>query len=87
MIVNANAIFVYFAQQIDPAYSSGRFQDAIGRIYFIERQPAAADPAAGLVRRRGGRRHPGGLAHVRPRDGALYASTETGAIPVEGAVV
>jgi hypothetical protein len=39
-IVNANAIFVYYAQQIDPSYASGRFQDAIGRIYFLERDPA-----------------------------------------------
>lgn len=39
-VVNANSIFVYFSQQIDPAFSSGRFQDAIGRIYFLERNPA-----------------------------------------------
>jgi hypothetical protein len=32
IVANANSTFVYFAQQIDPAYSSGRFQDAIGRI-------------------------------------------------------
>lgn len=26
--------------QVDPAYAAGRMQDAIGRIYFIERRPA-----------------------------------------------
>jgi hypothetical protein len=40
VISNAYAIFVYYAQQVDPAYASGRFQDAIGRFYFLERDPA-----------------------------------------------
>jgi hypothetical protein len=33
-------LFVYYTNQTDPAYASGRMQDAIGRIYFIERLPA-----------------------------------------------
>jgi hypothetical protein len=37
IIVNANQAFTYFAQQIDPAFSTGRFQDAIGRIYMMTR--------------------------------------------------
>lgn len=40
IIVNANSVFVYFSQQIDPAYNSGRWQDAVARIYFLERQPS-----------------------------------------------
>lgn len=39
-IVNANSIFVYFSQQIDPNYASGKWQDAIGAIYFLQRQPS-----------------------------------------------
>jgi hypothetical protein len=35
------AMFAYFANQVDPAYSSGRMQDAIARIYFITRIPGA----------------------------------------------
>jgi hypothetical protein len=39
-VANADATFVYFTQQIDPAYASGRFQDAIARFYFLTRDPA-----------------------------------------------
>ena len=40
VIVNTNAFFQYYTQQVDPAYATGRMQDAIARIYFIERLPA-----------------------------------------------
>jgi hypothetical protein len=44
-IINyANATFVYYSQQPDPAYASGRWQDAIGRLYFLERD--GAEPTA-----------------------------------------
>lgn len=87
MIVNANAIFVYYAQQTDPAYSSGRFQDAIGRIYFLERQPSL--PTSLLVSCVGaeGVVIPVNALISDNATGALYACTQTGAIPVEGAIV
>ena len=34
------ATFLWYVNQVDPAYNSGRMQDAIGRIYFITRNPA-----------------------------------------------
>jgi len=40
IIANANATFLFYSTQTDPAYAEGRFQDAIGRIYFMERIPA-----------------------------------------------
>lgn len=40
IIANTYAIFTYYAQQLDPAYASGRSQDAIARIYFLERNPS-----------------------------------------------
>lgn len=40
-IGNANDSFVFLSQQFDPAYNSGRYQDAVARIYFIERIPAS----------------------------------------------
>lgn len=70
-IVNAYAIFVYFAQQIDPSYASGRFQDAIGRIYFLERNPA--EPTALQV-------VCGGADGVVIPIGALVADAVTGAL-------
>src|SRR5713226_6062534 len=39
IIGDSNAMFLWFCSQVDPAYSSGRMQDAIARIYFIERIP------------------------------------------------
>jgi hypothetical protein len=39
-IGNANDSFVFLSQQFDPAYNSGRYQDAIARIYFLSRQGA-----------------------------------------------
>ena len=35
-----NDMFLFYASQTDPAFAQGRMQDAIGRIYFIERKPA-----------------------------------------------
>jgi len=43
-IGNANDSFVFLSQQFDPAYNSGRYQDAIARIYFLSRQ--GAEPTA-----------------------------------------
>jgi hypothetical protein len=40
IIGNANDTFLYYATQTDPAFAQGRMQDAIGRIYFIERLPS-----------------------------------------------
>lgn len=39
IIDDKNGQIAYLTNQIDPQYSSGRFQDAIGRIYFLERKP------------------------------------------------
>ena len=40
IINDANSQFLSIVNGVDPAYASGRFQDAIGRIYFLERNPA-----------------------------------------------
>jgi hypothetical protein len=40
VISNTYATFQFFAQQVDPSYASGRMQDAIGRIYLMQRNPA-----------------------------------------------
>lgn len=39
-IVDQNAAIAYILNNIDPAYASGRMQDAIMRIYFLQRQGA-----------------------------------------------
>lgn len=84
-IVNANSIFVYFAQQIDPAYTSGRWQDAIGRIYGLKRQPALP---TSLVVACGGAQFvaiPLGQL-VKDPAGNLYQCVQAGAIPAGGSI-
>ncbi len=41
LLNNSFALFALFCNLVDPAYSSGRMQDAIGRLYFIDRFPSA----------------------------------------------
>lgn len=41
IIGDANAFLLWVFQQFDPALSSGRAQDALGRIYFLTRIPGA----------------------------------------------
>lgn len=40
VIGDKNNEFAYFANQVDPQYADGRFQDGIARIYFLNRKPA-----------------------------------------------
>lgn len=42
IIADKDAEIAYICNQVDPQYASGRFQDAIGRIYFLTRQAALA---------------------------------------------
>lgn len=39
VIADKNSEIAYMVNQVDPAYSSGRWQDGIGRIYMIDRIP------------------------------------------------
>lgn len=40
IVANSQAVFCKLTQEMDPAFNSGRFQDAIGRIYYLTRNPA-----------------------------------------------
>jgi hypothetical protein len=85
IINNANQVLVYYFNQIDPAFATGRMQDAIGRIYGLTRQ--AATPTTLQV-------SCGGLGGVNIPVGALiqdaalnlYACTGSGAIGASGVV-
>lgn len=84
-IGNANDSFVFLSQQFDPAYNSGRYQDAIARIYFIWRigsRPTAVVCACGG--RDGVVIEAGSLA--RSSDGIRYVATETRTIDATGTV-
>ncbi len=42
VVSDKNSALAYITNQVDPQYASGRFQDAIGRIYFMTRNPATS---------------------------------------------
>lgn len=42
IISEKNSEIAYMVNQVDPQYSSGRWQDGIGRIYFMTRLPATS---------------------------------------------
>ena len=42
IVGDKNNAIAYFTNQVDPQYAQGRFQDAIGRIYFLTRNGATA---------------------------------------------
>lgn len=85
IISNTYATFQYYCNQVDPAYSTNRMQDAIGRIYYLERDPA--EPTSLQVSCLGGSGTPipVGLLII---DGSnnLYACTTGGTIPALGSI-
>jgi uncharacterized phage protein gp47/JayE len=85
IIGDKNDQFLRYTNQVDPAYAEGRMQDAIARIYFIERDPARATVtvvtcigAAGVVIPVG--------ALIQASDGNLYSCTQAGTIPSGGSI-
>jgi len=85
IIANADDTFCFLTNQVDPAYASGRMQDAIARIYFIERNPALSTVVQCTC---------SGLAGVKIKAGALaqdqagntYICTTGGKIGIGGTV-
>lgn len=85
IIGNVYDNFAFLTTQSDPAYATGRYQDGIARIYFIERLPALPTvvqlACAGLT----GTPIPVG-ALARAQDGNTYVCTTAGTIPAGGSV-
>lgn len=80
-----NDLFVDYTNQVDPAYASGRMQDAIARIYFLTRQgatptvvTATCSGATGVVINVG--------ALAKATDGTIYSALTTATIPGSGSV-
>jgi hypothetical protein len=86
-IFNANSVFVYYAQQTDPSFASGRFQDAIGNIIVgFQRQPS--EPTAVQLSCSGALNTPipiGALV-ADNASGALYQCVQQGTIPAGGSI-
>lgn len=84
-IVNSNNAFLVQAQQTDPAYAFGRWQDAIGNLYFMQRNPA--EPTALQISCSGGLDVPIPIgATIKDTAGNIYQATQAGIIPESGSV-
>ena len=85
IIAEADATFLYYTTQTDPAYAEGRMQDAIGRIYFLERNPAQPTVVQALCSGAVGVIIPTGALAVAG-DGNIYTCTGGGVIGIAGTV-
>lgn len=73
-IRDSNAAIAYFVSQVDPATAEGRMQDAIARIYFLERNGATASVVQALCTGQPGVTLPAG-ALAQDSAGNLWVSS------------
>ncbi len=66
IVAQKNSEIAYIVNQVDPQYATGRFQDAIGRIYFMTRNPAVSTVVIATL---------GGVPGVNIAAGALALDT------------
>lgn len=85
IIGGTNDLFARYVNQIDPATASGGMQDAIGRLYFMDRLPATSTTVQVLCSGLAGVVIPVG-ALVADTQGNRYACTGAGTIPIGGSI-
>lgn len=85
VIADKNAEIAYYTNQVDPQYASGRFQDAIARIYFLTRKGAQATSVTATLGGLPGTVVPAGT-FARDTSGNTYASTGASTIGVASTV-
>src|SRR5574337_337813 len=73
------------ANQVNPDYADGRWQDAIGRIYFIDRNPAQGTVVQAQCVGAQGTVIPIG-AQAQDTNGNIYSCTQAGTIPASGTI-
>src|SRR6266849_4859937 len=85
IIGESNDAFIALANGVDPAFAAGRMQDAIARIYFLERNPSLPTVIQVQCNGLGGVVIPVG-ATVSDSSGNTYACTTQGTIPASGSI-
>lgn len=80
-----NDIFLQYTNQIDPAFSSGRMQDGIARIYFLFRIAAKSTVVLATCGGASGTILPAGSLG-RAADGTVYSSLSLVTIPLSGTI-
>jgi hypothetical protein len=85
IISDKNAAFALYVSQVDPDTNDGAYQDAIARIYFLNRNPGTATVAQLVCVGNLGTVIPVG-AQAIDTSGNIYACTVQGSIPVGGSI-
>lgn len=85
IIGDKNSEFASYVNQVDPAFAAGRMQDAIGRIYFLDRKPGTATTVIATCMGLTGVTIPVG-ARAQAVDGNIYLCTQAGTIPASGSI-
>jgi uncharacterized phage protein gp47/JayE len=85
IIADKNSQIAHVANMIDPTYADGRFQDAIGNLYFMTRTPAQSTVVNAVCVGLTGATVPLG-ALARDVNGNIYTCTQSGVIGVGGSV-
>ena len=82
---DVNSAFLELMAGVDPKTSSGVMQDAIGRIYFMERRSGTPTVVTGLCRGAQGTVIPAGII-VQDTSGQTYTAMSSGTIGADGTV-
>ena len=85
VIADMYALFAEFVNQVDPDTADGFMQDAIARIYFLDRSPGAPTTVQCTCVGLFGTLIPVG-AQAQDTSGNRYVCTEAGTIPVGGSI-
>jgi hypothetical protein len=85
IVSDNNDQFAEFVNQVDPDTNDGFMQDAIARIYFLNRSPGASTVVQCVIVGALGTVIPVG-AQAQDTSGNLYLCTQAGTIPVGGTI-
>lgn len=85
IIIDGNSALAYFVNQVDPDTASGFMQDAIARIYFLNRNPGLPTTVQLTCIGALGTNIPVG-AQAQDTSGNIYVCTQAGQIPVGGSI-
>lgn len=80
IIADKDAQIAFIVNQIDPTHAEGRFQDAIGKIYFLTRKPATRTRVLGNCLGLDGTFIPVGATAKNSSTGEIYTCTIGGTI-------
>lgn len=85
VIGSNNDLFLKYTNEADPAFASGRMQDAIARIYYLFRKPALSTTVICTCTGASGTIIPVGSLGLAA-DGTIYQSLSAETIPISGTI-